>query len=124
MSVARVWILWSSILLSPHPHARFRREIQLSPRLNIECRVPSVEVAHGVGAILIGWVTICRQKDSQKLRPHLRAPALGIRNEETLIVREAFLRCLAGKRGRLTCIRGAIRVIGSGQSGHVGNALA
>src|SRR4051812_10906689 len=72
----------------PNLHARLRRQVQLSSRLNIESLIPGVEVAHGVGAILIRRMTIRSQQDFEKLRAHLAAPTLRVSDEETLIIRQ------------------------------------
>src|SRR4051812_20582596 len=76
-------------LPSPSPHPLLRSEIQLVARLHIERRIPLVDVASGVGAVLAGGVAVGQERVAQCLGTLFGAPALGEGNEETLVAGEA-----------------------------------
>ena len=48
---------------SPHLNAGIRSQVKLVARLDIECRVPRVDVADRVGAVFVGRVAVGHDDD-------------------------------------------------------------
>src|SRR5262249_1955097 len=103
----------------PDAHALVGGEIQLFPALDIEVRVPGIDVTHFGGAILVGSVTIRQHLLAQSAVADFLSPVLREGNEELLIAVEAVLRGRA-----LACERRAISIVRSGQSAEVGDVLS
>src|ERR1700682_1567844 len=81
------------------PYANSIRGRQSKPgvRLDIECGVPRVEIAHGIGSVLIGRVAISDDLLAQRRLARLRAPTLRVADEELLVAGEPLEdRCRLG----------------------------
>src|SRR5579871_23589 len=103
---------------SPHPHPLRGREIELLPGPDAKGTVPGIEVANGVGAILIGGVSVGHDPLAQCRLADLLTPALREAEEEQLLAAET-----AGACRRLTAQSKPPAVVCDREAGDVGDVL-
>src|SRR5690348_11251729 len=97
---------------SPNAHPLIGRQEQALALLDVEGRVPGVEVPHGEGAEVAGGVAVGGDALPERLVAHLGGPGLGVGDEEALVTGEAV-----DDRRFLAVQRGVIGVVGGGQAG-------
>src|SRR4051812_19476712 len=94
-------------------------EIKLLAGLHGEGVVPGVQIADGVGAILVGSVPVGRDLAAHSGVSDLLPPALREADEKALIAAQAVLVDI-----RLPAQRQMVRVVRGQQTGHVGDIFA
>src|SRR5947209_1415922 len=100
---------WAATDLPPDLHPLVGREIELLPRLDVERRVPGVDVAHGNCAELIRRVRVGQHLLAERFGARLGGPALRESKEEALVAGQApdHRRGLAAERVPVRLISGA-----------------
>src|SRR5580700_6441077 len=111
------WML-PAYIGSPDVHPVLRGKIELVSGLHIECRVPCVEVAHGVYPELSGGVVVGHHLLPERSLSRLRCPGLCEAEEEMPVAGEAAL-----DGSGLAREGGAVRIVGSGKAAEVGDVL-
>ena len=103
----------------PDPHPLIGSEIEFFAGLDVEGRVPSVDVADGVGTVFVGRMAVRHHDHPQRLGPHLATPALPECDEEPLIAGQAF-----GGGSFLAAVCSTVCVVGGRKPGDIGDILA
>src|SRR5579862_4583945 len=103
---------------SPHPHPICGREIEFLPGLDAKGTVPGIEVANGVGAVLVGRVSVGHDPPAERRLADRLPPALREAEEEELIAAEA-----RGARRRLAAQGKPPAVVCDREAGNVGDVL-